>query len=77
MFSLRQKREISTALQGILQDTNHPELPKEGEVEFTLHVKGAEDWSWAYIKNNGSVENPGVNPHNEMQDTGADYEQVI
>lgn len=67
MFSVKQKREISKKVQAILRETNHPELP-ETEIKFLLHVDGAEAWSWADIKNNGSVENPSVNPHNEMQD---------
>lgn len=67
MFSVRQKREIADAVQGILRATNHPELP-EGEISFHLHVDGAESWSWADIRNNGAVPNPGVNPHNEAQD---------
>lgn len=67
MFSVRQKREISDAIQKILRDTNHPELP-EGEITFHLHVEGAETWSWANIKNNGSIDNPGINPWNESQD---------
>lgn len=67
MFSVRQKREISDAVQAILRATNHPELP-EGEINFHLHVKGAESWSWADILNNGAVPNPGVNPWNELQD---------
>ena len=54
MFSVRQKREISEAVQKILRDTKHPELP-EGEIEFVLHVDGAESWSWADIRNNGSA----------------------
>jgi hypothetical protein len=67
MFSVRQKREISEAVQMILQATSHPELPK-GEVTFGLHVKGAESWSWADIRNNGAIETPSVNPFNEHQD---------
>jgi hypothetical protein len=67
MFSVRQKREISQAVQEILRNTNHPELP-EGEIEFHLHVKGEEEWSWADIKNNGAVKNPDVNLWNERQD---------
>jgi len=67
MFSLRQKREISDAIQKVLKDTEHPELPK-GEIVFSLNVKGAESWSWADIRNNGSVVSPEINPHNEMQD---------
>jgi hypothetical protein len=69
MFSVRQKREIADAVQKILRDTGHPELP-QGEISFHLHVDGAESWSWADIRNNGAVTNPGVNPHNERQDVG-------
>jgi len=68
MFSVQQKREISEAVQKILRDTNHPELPKDEEINFTLHVNGAEEWSWANIRNNGEVTKPSVNPHNEMAD---------
>lgn len=67
MFSVREKREIAEAVQSILRATNHPELP-EGEISFALHVNGAESWSWADIRNNGAVTNPGVNPWNERQD---------
>ena len=70
VFSVRQKRELSDAVQKAIRDTNHPELP-EGEIQFTLHVDGAESWSWADIKNNGAVENPSVNPWNEQQDATA------
>lgn len=65
MFSIEQKRNISDAVQKVLKATNHPEL-SDGEINFHLHVDGAESWSWADIKNNGSVGNPGVNPHNEL-----------
>lgn len=67
MFSVRQKREIADAVQRVLRETNHPELPS-GEINFSLHVEGAEPWSWADIHNNGAVTNPGVNPWNERQD---------
>ena len=66
MFSVSQKRAISEAVQKLLRDTNHPELP-DTEIQFNLHVKGAEPWSWADIRNNGAVTNPGVNPWNELQ----------
>jgi hypothetical protein len=69
MFSVRQKRDIADAVQRILRKTNHPELP-EGEITFNLFVQGAEDWSWAQIRNNGAVPNPGINPWNESQDNG-------
>jgi len=67
MFSVRQKREISNRIQVILRETGHPELPK-GEINFSLHVEGAESWSWADIKNNNVYSNPSVNPWNEEQD---------
>jgi len=66
MFSIQQKRDISDAVQKILRETNHPELPK-GEIQFLLHVDGAADWSWADIRNNGAVTKPGLNPWNEIQ----------
>ncbi len=66
MFSVQQKRNISDAVQRILRETNHPELP-EGNIRFLLHVNGAEAWSWADIKDNESVVNPeaNANPFNE------------
>jgi len=70
MFSVQQKREISDAVQKILRDTNHPELPSN-EIQFLLHVDGAESWSWADIKNNGQVATPSINPWNEIQDKRA------
>jgi len=69
MFSVRQKRQISDAIQKVLRETAHPELP-DGEISFRLHVDGKESWSWADIKNNGAVSNPDVNQWNEEQDKG-------
>ena len=67
MFSVREKRAISDAVQKVLRDTDHPELP-DGEIIFRLRVEGAEVWSWAEIRNNGAVMSPSVNPHNEAQE---------
>ena len=67
MFSIKQKRDIADKVQNILRETNHPELP-EGEIQFLLHVDGAESWSWADIRNNGAITNPSVNPRNELQE---------
>jgi hypothetical protein len=66
MFSVSQKRKIAEAVQSILRETHHPELP-DGEISFQLHVKGAETWSWANIQNNGAVLNPTVNPCDEQE----------
>ena len=68
MFSLRQKREIADAVQKILRATEHPELPDDREIDFVLNVRGAKGWSWAIIRNNSAVTDPGVNPHNETMD---------
>lgn len=70
MFSIRQKRAISDAVQKILRETNHPELPQGTEINFSLHVDGTASWSWADIKNNDAVLNPNQNPHNETLDRG-------
>lgn len=67
MFSTKQKREISDKIQAILRDTCHPELPSH-EIQFHIHIMGAENWSWADIKNNGACQEPSVNPWNEKQD---------
>ena len=64
MFSTSQKRLIANNIQKILHDTKHEELP-DGEIEFHIHIKGAESWSWADIRNNGDVQNPSINPWNE------------
>lgn len=56
MFSIKQKRRIAEKIQQILRETNHSELPV-GEIQFNLHVNGAESWSWANIRNNGNEMN--------------------
>ncbi len=68
MFSVAQKRRIAEEVQKVLRATGHPELPK-GEIQFLLHVEGAiSSSSWADIRNNGAVRNPGVNAWNEAMD---------
>jgi hypothetical protein len=66
MFSVQQKRDIADAIQKILRATRHPELPK-GEIQFHIHIDGAQAWSWADIRNNGVEPNPGINGWNEKQ----------
>lgn len=68
MFSVREKRSIADKVQQILRETHHPELP-EGEIEFSLNVRGVEAWAWADIRNNGAIEVPEINPWNESQDS--------
>ena len=66
MFSVNEKRIIANRVQLLLREIGHPELP-EGEIQFLLHVDGAEPWSWADIRNNDAVDKPDVNPWNEYQ----------
>ena len=75
MFSIRQKREIADAVQRILRATNHPELP-HGEIEFRLHVQGADSGCWADIRNNGAVPKPAINPHNEAMEAMEAMEDI-
>jgi hypothetical protein len=67
MFSKSEKQFIAAEIEKILLNLNHPEMPKE-RPKFSLHVDGAESWSWADIQPNWVYENkePGVNLWNEM-----------
>ncbi len=68
MFSKEQKQKIAGAIEKLLLELNHPEMPKE-KPKFKLHVDGKESWSWADIEPNWIYEDkePGVNPWNERQ----------
>ena len=72
MFSVNQKRYISAAIQKILRDTNHPELP-ESEIKFSIRVEGIDENSWAIIKNNDDVIKPSMNAHNKMSDKSSNW----
>ena len=67
MFSQIEKRHIAAEIEKLLLSINHPEMPKE-RPSFTLHVDGAEAWSWADIKPNWTFSEsaPGINPWNEQ-----------
>ncbi len=67
MFSMEEKKKIACAIENILMDLNHPEMPKFNP-KFKLHVDGKESWSWADIEPNWTFENkkPNVNPFNEV-----------
>ena len=67
MFSIKEKQHIAGQIEKILLDLKHPEMPTE-KLNFTLAVKGKEDWSWAEIQPNWTfgVDNlPQINPFNE------------
>jgi hypothetical protein len=48
MFSPKEKKQIAEAVEKVLLSMDHREMPKE-KPNFTLHVWGAESWSWADI----------------------------
>lgn len=66
MFSKEEKQKIAAAVEKVLLELDHPEMPKE-RPKFLLHVDGKESWSWADIEPNWKYENkdPQVNPWNE------------
>ena len=55
MFSREEKMKISGAIEKMLLELNHPEMPTE-KPNFTLHVNGKEGWSWADIEPNWHYE---------------------
>lgn len=68
MFSVKEKQLIAAAIEKVLLDLKHPEMPEE-KPAFVLSVVGKETWSCAVIQPNWSFneENkPGVNPWNEV-----------
>lgn len=67
MFSMAEKQKIAAAVEKVLLDLNHPEMPKSNP-QFELYVEGEEGWSFAEIKPNWmfTKENPpAINPFNE------------
>lgn len=56
MFSRKEKQKIADAVEKVLLEINHPEMPKE-KPKFNLHVEGKESWSWADILPNWTYEN--------------------
>ena len=68
MFSVPQKRQISQAVEKVLLDLHHPEMPVE-KPRFHLRVEGAESWSWADIEPNwtfNDAHKPSINLFNEQ-----------
>lgn len=68
MFSVQEKQKIAAAVEKILLELGHPEMPAE-KPDFQLFVKGKEAWSWADIKPNwtfGETNPPAVNQWNEI-----------
>ena len=69
MFSRKQKQMISEAVEKVLLEIDHPEMPKNKPM-FELAVVGREPWSWAVIKPNWTYENkePESSEWNEKND---------
>jgi hypothetical protein len=69
MFSLEEKKKISDAVEKVLLEINHPEMPEE-KPKFMLHVGGLEDWSFANISPNWTYDEnnkPTTTAWNEWQ----------
>lgn len=67
MFSIEEKQKIASAIETILLELKHPEMPTEQPM-FSLHVDGKESWSWADIKPNWIFDEnnkPKINSWNE------------
>lgn len=67
MFSVEEKRKIAAAVEAVLLEIKHPEMPTE-RPSFHLHVDGAESWSWADIDPNWLYDEHPTTPNswNEM-----------
>lgn len=57
MFSPEQKQAIALKVQHAIQQSLNDELPV-GEVNFILHVDGAQGWSWGNIRNSSARDVP-------------------
>lgn len=68
MFSVAEKRQLAAAIEKLLLDLKHPEMPTTKPV-FKLHVDGKDLRSWADIEPNWIFDEGkpmGVNPFNEV-----------
>ena len=67
MFSSKEKQMIAAEIEKLLLQLKHPEMPDE-RPKFSLHVDGAESWSWADIEPNWKYDEknpPKTTPWNE------------
>ena len=53
MYTTEQKRDIAEKVQRLLKDTENPNLPREGEIQFFLLVIGR--YGFTEIRNNGVI----------------------
>ena len=51
MFNAAEKKKIAEAVEKVLLEIDHPEMPNE-KPYFELHVHGIEKWSFADIEPN-------------------------
>ena len=70
MFSVVQKRKVAEAIEKVLLELKHPEMPTE-KIHFNLHVDGIANWSWADIEPNWIFDDGHKkiedNPFNELE----------
>ena len=71
MFSIEEKKQIAAAVEKVLLDLRHPEMPTEKPV-FHLHVDGKESWSWADIKPNWTFDGKEAQPLNPWNEIARD-----
>jgi hypothetical protein len=78
MFSIKEKRLIAYAVERMLLELKHPEMPSE-KPRFRLHIDGKEAWSWADIEPNwvfdDGIKDVSVNPWNEIARVVIDEEK--
>lgn len=72
MFSVKEKQEISAAIEKILLDLDHPEMPKE-RPSFSLRVNGKEEWSWAVIVPNWTFDGKPPYPTNPWNERAREF----
>ena len=52
MFTREEKIFIANKIQELLDDMNHPDLPKREKIRFHLHINGIHSFSFCDISNN-------------------------
>lgn len=66
MFSVYEKQFLSTKIEALIKNLNHPEMDNDN-IRFKIHIDGKEPWSWADITDNKTAKENGIkiNPWNE------------
>ncbi len=56
MFTREEKMFLANKIQELLDDMNHPDLPKKKKIHFHLHINGIHSFSFCDVFNNRNVE---------------------